>query len=84
MTDNIRRRLADLEQRFQMKAPPTFEEFAELWAALTPFDKACFEGGALDENNTVLRGYLIRLGVLDGTEQTLRELAAELDNNETI
>lgn len=83
MTDHIRRRLADLEQRFQMKAPPTFEEFAELWQMLTPFDRACYEGNALDENNAVLRGYLIRLGVLNGNEKTLQTIAKELDS-ETI
>lgn len=80
MTDHIKRRLADLEQRFKTQAPPTFEEFAELWAALTPFDKACYEGAGLDENNTLLRSYLVRLGVLNGNEQTLQQLAKELDN----
>ena len=79
MTDNIRRRLADLEQRFAGHKPPTFEEFAELWQMLTPFDKAMAEGDALGDN-AIVRDYLVRLGVFDGTEQTLRELAAELDN----
>lgn len=80
MTDHIKRRLADLEQRFRTKAPPSYEEFAELWQMLTPMDKACYHGNALDEDNTLLRSYLIRLGVLDGTEQTLQQLAKELDN----
>lgn len=80
MTDHIRRRLADLEQRFKTQAPPTFEEFAELWQMLTPFDRACFEGDALDKNNAVLRGYLVRLGAMDESEQSLQQLAKELDN----
>lgn len=80
MTDHIKRRLADLEQRFQMNAPPTFEEFAELWQMLTPFDRACYHGNALDEDNIVLRGYLVRLGAMDESEQSLQQLAKELDN----
>lgn len=79
MTDHIRRRLADLEQRFIDRKPPTFEEFARLWECLTPMDRAAFEADALGDNQ-LLRSYLTRLGVFDGTEQTLRELAAELDN----
>ena len=79
MTDNIRRRLADLERRFKSSAPPTFEEFLELWDTLTPFDRACCEGDALREENSTLRGYLARLGVLDGTEATLQEIARGLD-----
>lgn len=79
MTDNIRRRLADLEQRFIDRKPPTFEEFARLWEMLTPMDRAAFEADALGDN-AIVRDYLVRLGVFDGTEQTLREIAAELDN----
>lgn len=78
MTDNIRRRLADLEQRFKTQAPPTFDEFCQLWQMLTPFDRACYEGNALDEKNTVLRSYLVRLGVLNGNEKTLQQIAKEL------
>lgn len=81
MTDNIRRRLAELEQRFINRKPPSFEEFAEFWATLTPMDKAAFEGNALDENNALLHSYLVRLGVLNGNEKTLQQIAKELDRN---
>ncbi|MBQ0038513.1 MAG: hypothetical protein KBS74_07585 [Clostridiales bacterium] len=80
MTDNIRKRLAELEYRFSIKRPPSFAEFSELWQMLTPMDRAAYHGSALDERNSVLRGYLLRLGELDESELTLQQIAAELDN----
>lgn len=75
----IERRLADLERLYGTRRTPSFEEFSKLWETLSPFDKAAFEGSALDADNGVLRSYLVRLGVLSGSEKTLQETAAELD-----
>lgn len=81
MTDNVKRRLDELERLYGTRRTPTYEEFAAFWQTLQAFDRAAFEGSALDADNGVLRGYLIRLGVLTGNEKTLQETAAELDRD---
>lgn len=75
----IERRLTALEQLFSTHRTPTYEEFAAFWQTLPPFDRACVEGDALREENTVLRGYLEKMGVLNGNEKTLQQIAKELD-----
>lgn len=75
----IERRLADLERLYGTRRTPTYEEFAARWETLESFDRACVEADALREENTVLRGYLEKMGVLNGNEKTLQQIAKELD-----
>ena len=75
----LKEQLVSREDKASVDRDALLEEFSKLWATLSPFDRAAFEGSALDADNGVLRGYLIRLGVLSGDEKTLQELAAELD-----
>lgn len=79
MTDNVKHRLDELERLYGTRRTPTYEEFAARWETLESFDRACVEADALREENSTLRGYLARLGVLDGTEATLQEIARGLD-----
>lgn len=79
MTDNVKRRLDELERLYGTRRTPTYEEFAAFWQTLQAFDRAAFEGDALREENTVLRGYLEKMGVLNGNEKTLQQIAKELD-----
>ena len=73
----IQQRLAELERRLNMTAPPTFEEFSVLWQGLSAFDRAAFEGDAL-AGNALFRDYMERLGIVDPAAPSLREIAKEL------
>lgn len=77
MRINTYNRLAELERRMTTNTPPSFEEFVVLWQGLSAFDRACFEADALGENH-LIRGYLEKIGVIDRTEKSLREIAIEL------
>ena len=85
-------RLQVLERFFCVKSIPTFDQFKTKWAEADPLSRsvlaALAESGDFEAARKpwekymlAVRGYLLKMGEIEPDAQTLRQLAAEMEEN---
>ncbi len=94
MNNNIRntqRRLQDIERLLKIKPVPSFDEFKCEWERMDSLSCSVLaaeaESGdfenldrARQKYMIAVRTYLLEMGVINGNEKSLREIATEMEN----
>ena len=94
MNNNIKtmqRRLQDIENQLKIEPIPSFQEFKSEWERMDSLSCSVLaaeaESGDFESMNRARRKYmlavktyLLEMGVINGNEKSLREIATEMEN----
>ena len=94
MNNNIKttqRRLQDIEKQLKIEPIPSFQEFKSEWERMDSLscsvlaaeaESGDFESMSRARQKYMLavKTYLLEMGVINGNEKTLREIATEMEN----